>query len=101
MLMATKIAEASGVLPPTEAQRQLSLYRRLGVLAAPPGLDEEKLFAALRQDKKRQGERLVFVLPRRCGEVELFRDVSLELVRQVVREYLSQEGKPVCYTKAE
>jgi 3-dehydroquinate synthase len=96
MLMATKIAEAKGVLPPAEAERQLSLYRRLGVLAAPSELDEEKLFAALWQDKKRQGERLVFVLPRRCGEVELFSDVSLELVRRTVREYLSQkESSPV------
>lgn len=101
MLMATEIAKTSGILPPAEAHRQLSLYRRLGVLPAPPGLDEEKLFAALWQDKKRQGERLVFVLPRRCGEVELFSDVSLELVRHVLREYLSQEGKPVCNTKAE
>jgi 3-dehydroquinate synthase len=91
MLMATMIAEAKGVLPPAEAQRQLLLYRRLGVLAAPPELDEEKLFAALWQDKKRQGERLVFVLPRRCGEVELFSDVGLELVRRTVREYLSQK----------
>jgi 3-dehydroquinate synthase len=91
MLMATKIAEAKGVLPPAEAQRQVSLYRRLGVPAAPPGLDEEKLFAALWQDKKRQGDSLAFVLPRRCGEVDLFRDVSLELVRGTVREYLSQK----------
>lgn len=91
MLMATKIAAAKGVLPPAEAERQLSLYRRLGVLAAPPGLDEEKLFAALWQDKKRQGDSLVFVLPRRCGEVDLFSDVSLELVRGTVREYLSQK----------
>lgn len=89
MMMATEIAAARGVLPPGEAQRLLSLYHRLGILSAPPGLEEERLLAALWQDKKREGASLVFVLPRRSGEAELFRDVDMALIRRVAQDYLS------------
>jgi len=98
MLMATEIARDKGVLPPAEARRLLALYHRLGVRAAPPGVNEEKLLEALWLDKKRLGGQLVFVLPRRCGEVALYRDVALELVRRVVRQYLSTVGPTIIPT---
>jgi shikimate kinase / 3-dehydroquinate synthase len=51
-----------------------------------PPYPVDDIWSAMRHDKKRQGERLRWILPREIGEVEIARDVSEALVRATLIE---------------
>lgn len=92
MVMAVRIAQGKGVLARGEADRLLDVFLRLGCRPAPQGLEAGQVLAAMGQDKKREGEQAVFVLPVKVGETALFSDVEPGLVRAVLEDYLAGKG---------
>ena len=92
MAMAVRLAEQRQLLPAAEADRLLRLFARVGLRPAPEDLAAEAVLAALRQDKKREGDALVFILPVRIGEVQSFKDVEPEAIAPVLASYLRAEG---------
>ena len=52
----------------------------LGLPVRPPQLSNDEVLAALKVDKKKQGERLVFVLLKRLGEAVVCPEVPLGMI---------------------
>ena len=85
MALAAQIATRHVGLPSDDAERINLLLERLGLPTRAPKLDFEKLWAAMRHDKKATAGRLQWVLPTRIGEVTIVSDVPESLVREVYR----------------
>lgn len=85
MLCASRLAERLGRIDATVTRRQHELLAALGLPVTLLDVDREALVAAMSRDKKTQGGRLRFVLPKRLGEVELVADVAPDDVRAVLR----------------
>ena len=75
MACAARLAAALGYCRPEVAQRISALLRRFGLPTQPPRYPPEAVLSAMASDKKKQGSRLRFVLPRAIGQVEIFDDV--------------------------
>jgi len=81
---ATRLAVRLGLGASEVAGRVEALLRRCGLPIRYAGVDQEKLLAALRLDKKRRGGRLRWVLPVRLGEVIITDEVPQDAVLEVV-----------------
>jgi shikimate kinase/3-dehydroquinate synthase len=67
---AARLGERLGVTPAGSAERLSDLSVKLGLPdAVPPGTDRDAMIAAIGSDKKRRGERTVFVVPAPGGAV--------------------------------
>jgi 3-dehydroquinate synthase len=80
---AAELSSALLALPPADAERIADLFRRAG-LPTSVKLNKgemEKLFAAMRLDKKVSGGEIKFVLAKRMGEVIWGERVPEELIR--------------------
>lgn len=75
MACAARLAVALGHCRPEVARRISVLLRRFGLPTRPPDYPPEAVLIAMASDKKKQGNRLRFVLPRDIGQVEIFDDV--------------------------
>ena len=71
MVAECRLAERLGWIDRSTTDRLTSLVGRFGLPIAAPGLDPEALRVAMGRDKKNQGGRTRFVLPREVGRVEL------------------------------
>ncbi len=71
MVAECRLAERLGWLDRATTDRLTSLVGRFGLPIAAPGLDPDALRDAMGLDKKNQGGRTRFVLPREVGRVEL------------------------------
>jgi 3-dehydroquinate synthase len=71
MVAESRLAERLGWIGPAVVERLVRLLEQLGLPTRAPGLDPQRLLAAMARDKKNREGRLRFVLPRRCGAVEL------------------------------
>ncbi len=89
MVAASRLAERLGRVPSDVTERQIQLLRRFGLPIAAPGLDADRLFDAMRHDKKTVAGRLRFILPRRIGDVDLVSGVEAAIVREVVQQTAS------------
>lgn len=87
MTLAARVAVAMGLAPAALEARQTALLRRLGLPCDFSGMAAARLVEALWRDKKRQGERLRFVLPVEIGQGEVRSDVPLDLVARVIGEH--------------
>jgi 3-dehydroquinate synthase len=83
MIAESVLAQRLGWIRSSVVDRQARLLQRLGLPISAPGLDPECLLEAIRHDKKNQGGKLRFVLPRAIGKVELT-DVSEPDIRAVL-----------------
>ncbi len=83
MVCASRLAERRGLVGPETTARQRRLLEAFGLPAAPLPWPADALLAAMRIDKKAEGGRLRFVLPRRLGEVGLY-ELPEEDVRAVL-----------------
>ena len=92
MAMAAQLAVKIGVFDTGEARRLLAFCGRIGIKAAPEGLTKDAVLAALRYDKKREGDRTIFILPLKIGEVKSFDNLDEQLPAWIVEKYLSGEG---------
>jgi 3-dehydroquinate synthase len=86
MVLAARLAAASGSAPATDADRLERLLARLGLpVRIPAGLDPERLLARMRLDKKSDAAGLRFVLWDRIGAGCIVRDVPDAAVLDVMR----------------
>jgi 3-dehydroquinate synthase len=79
-----RLAERLGRIGPEIGDRLVRLLERFGLPTTAPGLDVDRLVAAMGRDKKNQHGRLRFVLPRSMGDVELTDVVDESDVRTVL-----------------
>ena len=83
MVAEARLAERLGWTAPEVGERLVALLGRLGLPVAAPGLDPDRLVAAMSLDKKNQGGRIRFVLPDRIGSV-VETEAPADLLRSVV-----------------
>ena len=88
MIAEARLAERLGWIDSTMTERLIALLRRFGLPDVAPGLDPDALFAAMGRDKKNQGGRIRFVLPRSIGRVELT-DAPEAEIRDTLRELIA------------
>jgi 3-dehydroquinate synthase len=84
MLAALDLSEKLAGLPPQEAARGRGLIHKFGLARRLPRLDPQAVLSALALDKKRQADRVVFVLLRRLGEPVIQENVPLGLIKEVL-----------------
>ena len=85
LVLAARLAVHLGVCAPTLADRIEKLLSRLELPTSYPGAQPEQILAAMATDKKREGARLRFVLPRDLGDVDVFDNVTTDVVLAVLR----------------
>jgi 3-dehydroquinate synthase len=85
MVAECQLAERLGWIESGSTQRVTRLLQRFGLPTEAPGLDPEALLDAMSRDKKNQGGRVRFVLPRGIGRVELTDAPTEEDIRAVLR----------------
>ena len=88
MVCAARLAVALGHCRPEVAQRISSLLKRFGLPTRPPGYPPEAVLAVMASDKKKQGSRLRFVLPRDIGQVEVFDDIPRTALMDILTRSL-------------
>jgi shikimate kinase / 3-dehydroquinate synthase len=72
MVVETRLAEACGVAAPGLSAQIVSLLEGLGLpVAIPPGLDPQRILAAMNMDKKRAAGKQRFALPEAIGAVRV------------------------------
>ena len=90
MLVASELSLRRGLLPAEDAERIEVLLRKLRL---PTGLqlNEEKLFDALRKDKKRKGDSVHFVFLNGIGNA-VIEEISFEELKTAVHTILTWSG---------
>jgi 3-dehydroquinate synthase len=89
MVAESRLAERLGWVGPEVTDRLQALLARLGLPVSAPGLDPDRLTAAMALDKKNKAGRIRFVLPRRIGAVELTDLPTDDDIRAVLAEMIS------------
>lgn len=84
MMAAAGIAFEMGVFQFKQLIRMRKLLKAAGLMTAMPPVDIKKVIEAMKHDKKVQGGKIRFVLPRAIGEVFISDEVSLTLVEKVL-----------------
>jgi 3-dehydroquinate synthase len=85
MALETRLAADLGWIDAAVLDRLCALLRRLGLPTAPAGnVDPDALLAAMTRDKKNQGGRIAFVLPRAIGQVERTDEVDQARIRALL-----------------
>jgi len=89
MVYASYLAEKLNLISHQETERQIQLLQALGLpVSLPEGtqLNTEDIMDRMKLDKKTVGGQLRFVLPTCLGRVEVFKEISEDLVREVLEE---------------
>jgi 3-dehydroquinate synthase len=90
MSAAVKMAVRLVLLDQASAERILALLKHFKQKKAPEGLTAEKVIDKLRQDKKRRGNEIIFVLPTAIGSATMVPVDDQNLIRAAVESYLHQ-----------
>lgn len=93
MLAAGRLAELLGKWSSAEQRRLMALLRRAGLPDSAAGVDIRSLNLWLRQDKKKRGDKLRWVLPAGIGRAEVGVEVPPDLVEAVLGEFF-KAGRP-------
>jgi shikimate kinase/3-dehydroquinate synthase len=80
MAVAVRLAADLGQCPPNVGQRIVALLDHLNLPTTIPNHDPEAVWAAMTSDKKKQGDRLRFVLTLDIGQVDMFDDIPRQAV---------------------
>lgn len=86
MVGESRIAREMGLFPSQALERLKNLLIRAKLPIRARGLNSEKVFRALKVDKKIREGKQVFVLPQKIGRVSLIDNVSQKLVKKVIQE---------------
>jgi 3-dehydroquinate synthase len=86
MACAALLAVERGLIAAEIADRQDRLLARFGLPTRPEPWPIDELLSVMRSDKKNVAGELRLVLPRRLGEVALFKDVPEAAVRQTLEQ---------------
>jgi len=89
MICASKLAQKLDLIPADITERQISLLRAFALPTAPLPWPMADLLAVMRSDKKALAGKMVFILPRRLGEVALVDDVPQADVEKVLAESMA------------
>jgi 3-dehydroquinate synthase len=92
MLAATKLAELTGTLKGTDADRIARLIVSYGPLPAISDLHPERLLVRLASDKKTMQGKVHFVLPTAIGSVKVLSGIDPALIRQAAAEALRKKS---------
>ncbi len=84
LVCAARLAVRLGHCAEETAARIIALLARLGLPTSPPPYPPAEIWAAMGADKKRQGDKLRFILPRAIGRVDIFDNVAREDVEAVL-----------------
>ena len=84
MVAAGSISNRLGILSKNELMKIEQLIKRAGLPTEMPGLEFERIFQAMKHDKKILKGKIRFVLPRTIGNVFITDEVSLSLVEEVL-----------------
>ena len=85
MAAAVRLSREMGLLDKNQAAAALELLAQVGFFPPPPDLKVEVVLQAMRYDKKRIQERLVFVLLRSIGEAVFSDAVDADSVKKAVQ----------------
>ncbi|WP_126427294.1 3-dehydroquinate synthase [Brevibacillus marinus] len=87
MGLAADVAERLELAPPGTAQRIRRLLQAFDLPVSWPGdLSPEAVLAVMRRDKKSVAGKLVLVLPRAIGRVEIVKEIEADLVLEVMKQ---------------
>jgi 3-dehydroquinate synthase len=93
MVGSARLAARLEVAPPNVAEDTQRLLERFGLpVAIDRPWDTDAIMAAMMHDKKFRGGEMVFVLPRRIGEVIIRKGIPAALVREVVESLREGEN---------
>jgi 3-dehydroquinate synthase len=92
MLAATKLAELTGTLKGSEADRIARVIFSYGPLPAIGDLHPDRLLARLASDKKTMQGKVHFVLPTAVGAVKVIAGIDPALIRQAAAEALRKKS---------
>jgi 3-dehydroquinate synthase len=84
MVAATRTAIALGLCDETVERRLTALLQRFGLPTRYEGYEPGEIWEAMATDKKKQGKRLRFVLPRAIGQVMVTDQISKAVVLEVL-----------------
>ncbi len=85
MLAAARISHEMGILGEGEVTRLKSMIGRAGLPVEIPGLEIDRVLAAIKHDKKVQQNKARFILLKSIGDAFIIDEVSLSLVERVLR----------------
>ncbi|WP_435019610.1 3-dehydroquinate synthase [Tundrisphaera sp. TA3] len=91
MVAESRLAERMGWIGPDATARMVRLLEAFGLPTVAPGLDVAGLRDAMGRDKKNQGGRVRFVLPRAIGRVEMAEAPDQD-IRAVLAEMVAHPG---------
>jgi 3-dehydroquinate synthase len=91
MLAATRLAELTGTLKGTEADRIARVIWSYGPLPAISDLQPDRLLTRLFSDKKTMQGKIHFVLPTTIGAVKVMSGIESALIRQAAAEALRKK----------
>jgi len=86
MVGAFKMAQHLGMVDAKESDRVIGLLERIGLPTGIKGMDVDKVFAQMYHDKKIKNNKLVFILPKRIGEVLQISIDDTALIKEVLQE---------------
>jgi 3-dehydroquinate synthase len=86
MVAAATISQKMGILAMADLENFKTVISAAGLPVKFPQLDIGKIIEAMEHDKKKLGGKIRFILPKTIGEVLINDEVSLELVKQVIKE---------------
>lgn len=92
MEVAGRLAVMQGLISQDDLLRQRKLSQAIGLPIACPGVASEAILAAMQHDKKVQAGRTRWILPTRIGHAQMYSDVPLEQVREVVEAVCQASG---------
>ena len=88
MTAAAGIAVRMELMDQSDAVRLEKLLAKAGLPTKLPQMDVQQVMRAMRYDKKVQGGKIRFVLPRTIGQVFITDDVSLAVIEKVLGEMI-------------
>jgi 3-dehydroquinate synthase len=92
MLAATRLAELTGTLKGTDADRIARVITSYGPLPAIGDLQPDRLLARLSHDKKTLQGKVHFILPTAIGVVKVMSGIDPALIRQAAAEVLRKRS---------
>ncbi|NLZ38286.1 MAG: 3-dehydroquinate synthase [Firmicutes bacterium] len=88
MVLAVHLAVSEELIDLQTAGRMLALLKGGGLKKAPSDLTVEQVLTAMQQDKKRQADKIVFVLPVQIGSGQTYTTLSEHEITEIVKKYL-------------
>ncbi len=91
ILSAAKLSEFSSSLSEKDSQKIKSIFNKAGIITSPLSkIDPENLYTAMQSDKKKEGNKLNFIVLEKIGVAKKMKDLSKEIVVEAIKSSLSQ-----------